>query len=383
MSRAAQDNEQSAGKPVLVGVIADPGFPADLANSISDDMKLRLEKRSGGDPVDLRLFTKRLALDENNEMPMRTMAWRDRQENGLDYVIYLTDESVVPSKHPLIFTTDCEQKATIISLPSLGAWWLKRRTARAVEIAYAELADSEGHSSKLHRPFIRTNPERGGGQQGCSVAQAGRFGRTRLLAGIVRANQPWRLLPSLSKAFAAAVGTGGFFLINSASWQAADALQPPRLILAAVLSVLAMVVWLITVHSMWERTTDASRKSLVALYNAATVATLTTGMVMVYAGLFVTGFVAFHLVIPGSLLESTLGHPVGVGDRFAIVTFVASLATLAGALGTGFESESAVQRAAYGFRHYMRHEQRKKDEEMRREEGEVSENESQAENKSA
>jgi hypothetical protein len=61
------------------------------------------------------------------------------------------------------------------------------------------------------------------------LALIGLRGRLRLLAGMVLGNRPWRLIPHLSSATAAAAAAYG--LMTNHFWQMADALSPPRLAL--------------------------------------------------------------------------------------------------------------------------------------------------------
>jgi hypothetical protein len=52
-------------------------------------------------------------------------------------------------------------------------------------------------------------------------------------------------------------------------------------------------------------------------------------------------------VISPNLLKRALDKPVGAADYAALAWFVASLATVGGALGAGLESNEAVREASY------------------------------------
>jgi hypothetical protein len=56
------------------------------------------------------------------------------------------------------------------------------------------------------------------------------------------------------------------------------------------------------------------------------------------------------LVIDPEVLGKALGHDASVGDYAALAWMPSSLATIAGGLGAGLESDEAVREAAYGYR---------------------------------
>ena len=55
-------------------------------------------------------------------------------------------------------------------------------------------------------------------------------------------------------------------------------------------------------------------------------------------------------VLDTSVMSESLGRTVDVGDLFVLTWFVASAATLGGALGTGLESDDAIRAATYSKR---------------------------------
>jgi hypothetical protein len=55
-------------------------------------------------------------------------------------------------------------------------------------------------------------------------------------------------------------------------------------------------------------------------------------------------------VLDPAVMGDSLGRPSGVGDLFVLSWFVASAATLGGALGTGLESDDAIRAATYSKR---------------------------------
>jgi hypothetical protein len=121
-----------------------------------------------------------------------------------------------------------------------------------------------------------------------------------------------------------------------------------------VLSITAMVVWVIVAHHLWERPADQEVREQAALYNAATVLTLTVAVLFSYAVLFVLVLVAALIFLESGFLQSNLGHPVGLADYARLSWMASSLATVAGALGSGLEDEATVREATYGYRQQRR-----------------------------
>jgi membrane protein DedA with SNARE-associated domain len=66
-------------------------------------------------------------------------------------------------------------------------------------------------------------------------------GHLRLLAGMVRANRPWRLFSTMKGTLAAAFATAAHALVMPIIWQMADSLSWVRLLALMVLSLVAMV----------------------------------------------------------------------------------------------------------------------------------------------
>jgi hypothetical protein len=188
------------------------------------------------------------------------------------------------------------------------------------------------------------------------VVPIDRGGHARLVLGMVAANHPLRLVRHLTSAGAAALATTAIALMNSNVWMLSDRLAAPRLAAAVLLSIAIMVSWLIVRYDLWEPAEDeeegilpAGRKRA-ALFNAATVLTLTAGVIALYMLLLVVALASAALAIEGSVFASILGHPVGVGDYLGLVVFATAIGIVGGALGSGFESRDAVRRVAFGVR---------------------------------
>jgi chromate transport protein ChrA len=179
-------------------------------------------------------------------------------------------------------------------------------------------------------------------------------GHLRLLAGMVLANRPWRLFTTMKGTLAAAFATAAYALVMPVLWQMADSLSWVRLLALMLLAIVAMVVWIIVAHHLWERPANQEVREQAALYNASTALTLSVAVLFSYAVLFVLVLLAAGFFLESGFLQSNLGHPVGVSDYVRLAWMATSLATVAGALGSGLEDEETVREATYGYRQQRR-----------------------------
>jgi hypothetical protein len=175
-------------------------------------------------------------------------------------------------------------------------------------------------------------------------------GNLRLLIGMIRANQPWRLAIGLSRALTAALATVVFALVTSDIWRLSVTLDWIRLSAIAVGSVVGITVALIAGAGLWERTSHPAGRKQVTLFNLATAATVVLGVLLLYVALLLLALVTSPVLVPAPLLEQGVGRAVGVGDYVRLAWLTSSLATLGGALGAGLESDDAVRAAAYTYR---------------------------------
>jgi hypothetical protein len=251
----------------------------------------------------------------------------------------------------------------LVSLPAFGALPLRRHVgAVAAELTQELTEPPDQHQSK-----------EGEQRQRGAATRTDRFSRVdspdpdvtvriiashaplRLLVGLIRANQPWRLLGGLKGALAAALATSAYVLINNSTWQFADQIGPLKLTLLMLFSTAGMVTWLVVDHRLWEVPSRRWERQRVRLFNASTVVTLLIGISCAYAVLYAVNLLAEAFLIDPGFLQSTLGHPVRFGDYLSIAWFATSVSLLAGAVGSGFEDEDSVRKAAYSQRERQRH----------------------------
>ncbi|MEQ3549505.1 hypothetical protein WIS52_03390 [Pseudonocardia nematodicida] len=361
-------------RTTVLDLIADPGLPAELAGRLVDELPSRLD-REGDGVWEVRISDEPIALDEQGALPMLEIGGRARECDDADAVVLLTDLPRRAGPQPVVADAGTEQRIGLVSLPALGAVNQYPRCRDTVVrlvthhlFPSSERAEPGEHSDAGRAGSLtRLDPGReqrgydddsgsGGVEDGVDVrlALAGIRGRLRLLSGLVRANRPWRLVPSLSPALAAAAAGAAFGIFYSNIWELATALGVVRQLAVMLLALVGMTTWLILDNGLWESRRSRSLREEAWLSNASTVLTVGCGVLMMYALLFVIALGASAVVIPPDYLGTNLMRGAGVDDYLMIALLSTSMGTVAGALGSGFADDGAVRQAAYSRREQER-----------------------------
>ncbi|MGE2833963.1 hypothetical protein [Mycobacterium sp. SMC-4] len=345
---------------MTVGLIADPGLSTKIAEALSADLPAEFARQIS-DQVDwkLEVCSRALPLDDDGNIEVWKRSSEVKRDQQWDLLICLTELTRRVGTRLLVSDTWTSHGAALISLPALGPVRLRRRVREAlVYVVRAMYADQDTGPrrppSSLADPTRRelTTDDEGTSSR---VELRPRRGRPRLLLGMVRVNRPWRLIPSLSSALAAAVATAAFGVFYYSIWNMADAMSAVRLATVSLIAVSAMMLWLILYNGLWARPQNLDDRKNAALYNSATVLTLVVGVTIMYALLFVAVLLGALVVIPWGYLESRLGHPATLLDYVELALLASSLGTFAGALGSSFESDHAVRNATFAKREQERH----------------------------
>ena len=318
-------------QPLQVGLVADPDSPTEIAHRVSD-----LDPPGGEDrdAWDIEVVSEPFTTGcEDVDTAVARLGDQARQHEW-DLVVGLTE---LPLRDDdgryLLVEADPQRRTAVLSLPALGGMRMHARTRRAVRKLVSGMTDPS--SKEEHRvPLPR------------------RSGRWRLLLGMVLANRPWLLVPGLKSALVAALTTGAIATINSTVWLLAGSLSPWRLVIATIASIALVVGWLVIDGQLWDRPDDDSpeARDRSRLYNASTLITLTSGALICYLALYVVNLLWALFVLDPAVMGGYLRMSLGYGDLFLLAWFVASAATVGGALGSGLESDEAIRAAAYSKR---------------------------------
>jgi hypothetical protein len=260
---AATDGGRSGpADGVVVGLLADPDLPAELAQRVGW-RAARAAGRAPRRPGALAGPGRGERFDLADEERILAVARESRARQGWDLVVCLTDLPRRSGLRPILAEASLTDGVALASLPALGARRLYRRV-RELVVGLVEELDQDclarPHGGR-ERPSAR-RPRLVASVRRVVTADTGanvRFllpgvrGQVRLLAGMVRANRPWRLITGLSGSLAAALAAGAFAVVTSDIWRLADSLGPLRLAVATVFSIGAMKAWLVIDHELWER----------------------------------------------------------------------------------------------------------------------------------
>jgi hypothetical protein len=354
----------------VVALLADPDAPTEIARRMAQILPSRLaDKLGNGRRFDVEVISEPFSSGtEDPPTLMRRIIDRASAENW-EIVVALTELPLHSHGHKLVVDLSHEHGSALLSLPPLGGLRLQTRTRRAVEEVVLGLAGPRAtgpqgpgrRQPRLGRFVSRLAPIHPGpvGEEepaDLRYVVTGPRGHLRVLVGMVRANRPWRLVPGLSKALAAALATGAIATVNSTLWSLAESLSALRLVIAMVGSVALMIGWLIVDAHLWHRPTEVSReaKQKARLYNASTVITVGMGVLICYGGLFVINLLWALFIINDRVFASMTQSPLHATDYLTLSWLVASVATVGGALGSGLESDEAIRAAAYSKREQER-----------------------------
>src|SRR5215204_3964526 len=367
---------------VTLGLIPAPDIPEKIAKELASELPELFGRRvddsvSWEVPVEVDTLT-----GTDREAPEILDVCHERMlSEGWDLAVCLTDLPVYRGGKLVVADVSANRAVAALSLPALGATRLRHRTRElTLQLAHELYArtqepspdDTPRRRQQTFREFAaafrRVDPpdeDMKAMDVEARFAAPGVLGHLRLWSGMVLANRPWRMLPAFKGAIAAAFATGAYVLVISSMWLLADAVGFWRLLLLMVTAIVAMVVWIIIAHHLWERPEDRQRREWAKLYNGVSVLTISAAVLLAYAILILLLFVAAWIFVPGGYFQSTLKHPVGFGEYLTLSWLGASLATVAGALGASLEDEERVRAASYGYRQRRRHDDENPEEKSR------------------
>jgi hypothetical protein len=340
-------------EPSSILLVADPGAPAAIAERLSDSLPDALtEPAATTNKWEVSVRRHAYPIDEHAEVS-EVVGTIEPDGETEDIVIYLTDLPRRQGTTPVIADISVHNRFGVISIPGLGGAFIDRRVSKLARTVVAEVTCQPRKQEPAGKRLTRIQDD----EDVVHYVAPSALSRLRLLAGMVYANRPWRLVTGMSKVMMAAFAAGAVSLAYPTMWQLSATMGPWRLSAATVLASAALIAWLIVEHNLWEQPQSADERERAVLYNASTIVTLTIGVIVFHAGLFVLLLLTAWWTIPPQMVAQNIGHPVGLSSLLMMAWLVAAVATLGGALGSGMEDDEAVKAAAYGVRQRQRFDQ--------------------------
>ncbi|GAA0607033.1 hypothetical protein GCM10009001_25400 [Virgibacillus siamensis] len=358
-------------KQISVGLIPAPELPEDIVNKLAGSLASAFSRQIDSTiSWNVEVVRDQLtgASGRGDEIIQRAVTLK--KENSWHYAICLTDMPIFSDKKVVLAEDDDRYGVAQISLPACGAFPLKTRVKKAiiqmVGELYFRMDGDSGHSIQNNKKLLRSGlvlspvkmvlpSERNTGVRFIVVPRI--QGIFRLLAGMTYANRPWRIIPAFKSVVAIAFASGAYGLVFTTLWSISAAYGYLRFIVLMIVAMAAMVTWIIFAHNLWEKNSVRTNRKLTLLYNMITVGTLTTAVLAYYIVMYVLFLLAVVFFVPPDLFESTvgLGEEVTSGHFFQLAWLVTSVATIAGAIGSGLEDNEAVRKIMYGHRQRQRY----------------------------
>jgi hypothetical protein len=346
---------------IHLGVVVTPALDAEDVEKLVRDLERVLAERYPG--VNWKMTAVRESLlAPPAELTELVDAARSRLlDENWDLVVHVTELPLRISRRPLLMHSSPTHGAALVSLPALGprrARHLVDSVAKAVGVIAGDRAAGGERKSGSRRvvqrrvivPVSELGPD---SLDGFALTHRVLTGNLRLLAGMVRANHPWRLTTRLSRAMIGALGVATFTIVTADVWRIASGLAAPRMAGVCVAAIASATATLIFGHGLWERATRSRVREQAILFNIVTLITVSFGILALYAGVCLAALAAAELMIEPSLMSAQIGHRSDFADYLRLALLAGALATVGGAFGGALESDAAVREATYAYRHHQ------------------------------
>lgn len=338
-----------ASSALRVLLVADPGLPSRRVTSIRDQFEELLQDAYGVDTT-LRTRTDTIRLTPDRKLALEDVENLQQEYDDVDIVLVLTEIPRHTQSKPLVAEIHSKNNIAIISYPTLGAWATKKRLIKVLMTSINSLVpwDPAKDASKY---VLRWSNWSKADDEGHLTLHADTFtGGPRLLLGMTMANDPWRTVPKLSGALAAASATGAFGIFYSSIWQMSSYLSLARLLSIGVVAIAVMVAWLIVSHKLWDKPVNESLSTVVMFYNLSTVLTLLVTVVSLYATLVALILLGGLVVIDPEFMGQQIQTKASFSNYLDIAWLSAAMGVVAGGIGASFDSDVDVRRLTHGQR---------------------------------
>ncbi|CEA01718.1 hypothetical protein BN1048_01466 [Jeotgalicoccus saudimassiliensis] len=356
-----------------VGLIPAPGMPRTLIEKIIDELPELTEKYIDADCIfkfELEVSPLASSAEYINETIHR-MA-KIKKKNDWDYVIGITDLPSLSENRVVVSEFDSQKSVSLISLPALGFFSVKRKLRRMVthhmEYLYKYNEDSMSFSSReLSSPTVmnisRETPIEDNESTNRYIIKSYIIGWLKIILGMAYINEPWSIVTNFKTLVSLAFATGTYIAIFSTPWELSIDYQPWRLFLLMIFAVIGMVFWLIYAHKLWGKSSTKTAVHYRWLYNLTTFMTLLFVTIANYVILFILLTISVTMFVPPEIFNdwTQADEDFTVMNYINLIWFTTSLGILAGALGSTAESEEKIRSVTYSYRQLYRYQELQKE----------------------
>jgi uncharacterized membrane protein len=204
--------------------------------------------------------------------------------------------------------------------------------------------DDEPDDEELLRQLASSPPP---GADGAGLVRRTLVGNLRLLFTLIRGNRPWLMTLHLSKTLTGAFAASFLAVVTPDFWLLADRMSTTRLVLLTLGVLAVLCVVLVIGGGLREWAPNRKARRAVLLHNTAVWISVAIGVVTLYLGLVSADLAVTAMVLPGRLLDETVGHPVGLDTVLRVGSLVGAVALVGSAFGAGLEADEDVHTATY------------------------------------
>ncbi len=339
-----------------IGIIADRGLPEKHLKALFRQLQDGAINHETGEKATLYLRIGSFPMDEEGSVMLHDTAPGVLRRYGWDRLIYVTDLPLT-TRRPVISQSVDSGRATMLCLPAFGL--LRARIGLRQELLRLVRAKRAG--AGVREKPITDYDDIQGGDVDAEVTRVleGRGRSLRLLLGMIRCNRPFVLLRVLSRSVALGVATGGFGIFYGSVWKMSNLMPIWRLGLVTAFAIAALTFWLIYNNGLWNQSFSKTDYDSVQWWRArwdnyATLITVAITAFAMYLILILFLLIMAAALVPIPYFSLQIEGPVQVWDYILLAWFAASLGMIGGALGSGFDSEEAIQEATYNRRELER-----------------------------
>lgn len=345
------ERRSAPGSIRTVAIYTDPGRTSMLVRRLLDEPAESWRRDS--DVVHQQIL---LPLTSDGSLDLDAVQ-RWVREDESDVAVVVTEIPRVGSEGPKSVELEFDRGLAVISLPVLGPVAVKRSLRRDLDRAVESLEHDSVDQARARGGLpcrVEQDREDGSVYVTPKVTSLGRIWTT---LGVTASNEPLWSLARLSGVFAAASATGAFGIFYNAIWDMANTISPLRLGSVTVAAITIVMAWLILSNRLWERPGRVGGRRLAIIYNASTVLSLLISITVLYATLFLAILgLSLVLIDPEFMGENVdVDHAGEFVSYLRIAWLAASLGTVAGAIGSNFDSDDAIRKLTQGSRELDRY----------------------------